>query len=145
MIGKRFHTVVDGKPDQKLQITTVTLNSNFIIPAFISTRGMDFDLSFFSFQNQVGLFGHNADHTFLKRKIYYRELLQNSSEYSKYLEDVLASDKFRLKDAGYSVMNRRRFYRDSKYLNDLRKILGSYLRKKHNYVYYTVRTFSLKK
>ncbi|MDH3657590.1 MAG: hypothetical protein OEM77_05585 [Nitrosopumilus sp.] len=145
IVDKIFLKIIDVKIDQKLQTTTIIIDSSSQNFKNIVVRdNNEFDLSFYSFENQVGLFGHNADHKLLKQKKYYYVYLRNSNNYTKYLRDVLDSTKFHLKGFKYNL-NLREIDKDPRYRKDVKRILGSYRRRLFYEVYYTVRDFSMKK
>jgi hypothetical protein len=105
---------------------------------------IEFDFSFFSFQNQVGLFGHNADHKFLKQEKSYKVPLLRSPDFSKHYKHALNSRTFKPKKFTFGF-NFSRVRKDLRYRRDLRIRLGHHWITKTYFVYYTVHDFSLEK
>jgi len=142
-VEKIFRKVIDVKTDQKLQTTTVIIDSNSENFHIIKDN-IEFDFSFFSFQNQVGLFGHNADHKFLKQRKLRYVLLRNSPDFSKHFKHALNSRTFQAKKITFGF-NFSRVRKDLRYQRDLRIRLAHHWLKIPYYVYYTVHDFSLEK
>jgi hypothetical protein len=143
VVDKIFLKIINANTDQKLQTTTVVIDSNSQnFQNILSRDNTFFDFSFFSFQHQAGLFGHNASHKYLKQKKYYSLSLQNDGNYSKYFRDVLDSTRSQLGDKNIHVKG---IEKDPRYQKDVKRILGSYRRKLYYEIYYSISDFSFKK
>lgn len=97
VVDKVLQKVIELKVDLTSQTTTVLFDSK--LPEYAESRGnTNYDFSFFSFQNQVGLFGHNADHTLLDKNWEYLLEIQKIVEYLKKIpklaEDTKSIQKF---------------------------------------------------